>query len=321
MLIGPILLALFLSILLLPVLDWLRREGLSTALALLITIALVIAVGLALVFFVWASFESLADSLSTYQASMAEREATLRAELENRGINLSHVRWIGSEEMAALLEAVAEFLSRIGSLAANAALILGTIIFALLEAPALRERLREELGAGSPLVARMAEFGRNLVRYFALRALVNLITGGTVAVLLLVLGIDHAVLWGILTFFLSFVPYLGIVIATIPAVLLAWAEYGAGMAIAVIVGVAIINLSAENLVAPKLIGKGLHISALVVFLSFVFWSWLLGPLGMFLSMPLTVIVVFVLAGYEETQWLARVISAPPSEPAPAEGST
>lgn len=92
------------------------------------------------------------------------------------------------------------------------------------------------------------------------------------ALLLLILGIDFALLWGVLTFFLSFVPYIGIFLATAPSVLLALAQYGLGMAIFVIVAVTIINVMAENLVAPKIIGKGLSISPLIVFLSFFFWS-------------------------------------------------
>ena len=140
----------------------------------------------------------------------------------------------------------------------------------------------------------------------------NLITGAGISLFLLLLGVDFALLWGVLTFFLSFIPYIGIVVATIPAVLLAWAEYGPAWAILVIIGVMIANGVAENVVAPKLIGKGLSISPLVVFLSFFFWSWVLGPLGMFLSMPLTVIVLLVLESFDETRWLARTVSTMPT---------
>ena len=69
-----------------------------------------------------------------------------------------------------------------------------------------------------------------------------------------------------------------------------------------------INFSAENAVAPKLLGRGLSISPLVVFLSFFFWSWLLGGPGMLLAMPLTVMLLFILQSYDDTRWLAVLIS-------------
>jgi AI-2 transport protein TqsA len=187
-----------------------------------------------------------------------------------------------------------------------------TMIFAILEIPIFRAKLAENLGADSQLLARGTQLGQSIVRYFGLRAVVNLITGIGVSLFLFLLGIDYALLWGVLTFFLSYIPYIGIFVATIPSVLLAWTEFGPGRAILVILGVTVANVLAENIVAPKLIGKGLSISPLVVFLSFFFWSWILGPLGMFLSMPLTVIVLMVLDSFDETRWLARAVSSMPT---------
>jgi predicted PurR-regulated permease PerM len=187
-----------------------------------------------------------------------------------------------------------------------------TMNFAIVEIPTFGTKVAENLGADSLLLARGTELGRTVVRYFGLRAVVNLITGIIISLFLFLLSVDYALLWGVLTFFLSFIPYLGIFIATIPSVLLAWAEFGPGRAILVILGALAANGLAENIVAPKLIGKGLSISPLIVFLSFFFWSWILGPLGMFLSMPLTVIVLMILDSFAETRWLARTISRMPT---------
>ena len=156
------------------------------------------------------------------------------------------------------------------------------------------------------------------VKYIGLRAFINVIVGGAVVVLMLVLGIDFALLWGVLTFFLGFIPYLGIFISTALPTVLAFVEYGLDRAIAVIIGVTIINVSTENIIAPKIIGQGLKISPLVVFLAFFFWSAVLGPVGMFLSMPLTILIIFVLQSYEETRWLADLAGAPRSGPATIE---
>jgi predicted PurR-regulated permease PerM len=148
------------------------------------------------------------------------------------------------------------------------------------------------------------------VKYIGLRAIINLIVAAAVVILMFVMGIDFALLWGVLAFFLGFIPYLGIFIATALPTVLAFIQYGLPQAIVVIIGVTIINVATENLIAPKIVGKGLSLSPLVVFLAFFFWSWVFGPVGMFLSMPLTILVIFVLQHHEETRWLADLAGAP-----------
>jgi predicted PurR-regulated permease PerM len=315
--IGPVLLALFIAILLYPVLHWLQKKGLGTGLALLIVIVLVIGLGLALFALVIISFDQLAAGLSAYQIQLDGRVSELQAWLADQGLTALTVpplaQTINSQQ---IIESVTAFLSRIGDLVVTVSLVVMTLIFAIVEIPVFGKKVAENLGADSLLLRQGTLLSQSVVRYFGLRALVNLITGAEISLFLFVLGVDFALLWGVLTFFLSFIPYIGIIVATIPAVLLAWAEFGPGRAILVIIGVMIANGVAENIVSPKLIGKGLKISPLVVFLSFFFWSWVLGPLGMLLSMPLTVIVLLVLDSFDETRWLARTISAMPAAEAP-----
>jgi AI-2 transport protein TqsA len=158
-------------------------------------------------------------------------------------------------------------------------------------------------------VARLTEVGQNVVRQFGLRAIVNLVTGAGVTILLLVLGVDFPLLWGILTFFLSFVPYVGLVLAVAPAVVLALAEFGLSRAVLVIVGVVVINVLAENVLSPMLMGRGLNLSPTVVFLSFILWAWLLGGPGAFLAVPITLFVIVLLDAFPETRWLASLMGA------------
>ena len=305
--ISPVFLALFFAILLSPILYWLQKKGLPTGLALLVMIIGVIGLGIGLIWILSASFEQLANSLATYQSQFQARVADAQAALASQGIDPSGLNR-GAADIEAMAQSLIDYLGRLGNFAATALFLVMTIIFALIEAPNLRTTLQQSLGEDHLLVVRSEEFSQNVIRYFGLRTFVNLITGGFIAVMLWVLGIDFALLWGVLTFFLSYVPYLGIFLATLPSVLLAWAQYGVGMAIVVIVGVTMINVVAENVIAPKLIGQGLKVSPLLVFLSFMLWSWILGPLGMFLSMPLTVILMFLLDSFESTRWVANLMA-------------
>jgi predicted PurR-regulated permease PerM len=307
--ISPVLLAIFLAILVAPIFHWLQKKGLPQGVALLAMIVGVIVIGLGLTIFLSLSFGQLANSLSVYQAEFEEWVLSVQAWLASQGINLTTIQPTEILESHNLVKAIADFLGRMGSLVFNAFFIILTTIFVLLETTHIRPKLQEGLGPNNILLVRGTQFGQGATRYFGLRSIVNLITGGAVAVMLLLLGVDFALLWGVLTFFLSFIPYLGIFVATIPSVLLAWAQYGLGMAVVVILGVSIINFVAENVIAPRIIGQGLSMSPVVVFLGFMFWSWVLGPLGMFLSMPLTIMVMLLLDSFDETRWAAKLMVA------------
>ena len=186
-------------------------------------------------------------------------------------------------------------------------LILIIMLFLLGEGPAMMERLRAGSSRDNLQVERLTDVGRSVVRQFGLRAIVNLVTGAGVTVLLFLLGVDFPLLWGILTFFLSFVPYIGLVLAVTPAVILALAEFGLDRALLVIAGVIVINVLAENVLSPLMMGRGLNISPTIVFLSFIFWAWLLGGPGAFLALPITLFVAVMLDTFPETRWLANLI--------------
>jgi AI-2 transport protein TqsA len=200
-------------------------------------------------------------------------------------------------------------------------LILMITLFLLGEGPAMMDRLRASASRDNPQVERLTAVGQSVVRQFGLRAIVNLVTGAGITVMLLVLGVDFPLLWGILTFFLSFVPYIGLVLAVAPAVVLALAEFDMSRALLVIAGVVVINILAENVLSPTLMGRGLNLSPTVVFLSFIFWAWLLGGPGAFLAVPITLFVAVMFDTFPETRWLAKIIgvSGPDTDaPAPSE---
>jgi len=205
------------------------------------------------------------------------------------------------------LGGVADFLS-------NLFLILIIVLFLLAEGPAMMNRLRASTGEDHPQVARLTLFGRSVIRQLGLRAIVNLFTAAGVTVLLLVLRVDFPLMWGILAFFLSFIPWIGLPLAVAPAVVLALAEHGVTNAVLVIVGVIVINVLAENALSPMLMGRGLSISPTVLFIGFIFWAWLLGGPGAFLAAPLTIFLILMLGTFPETRWLASVMGMGAPEP-------
>jgi predicted PurR-regulated permease PerM len=183
-------------------------------------------------------------------------------------------------------------------------------LFFLTEGALLFQRAEAGL-PNNPVLIRLATFGTSVARQFGVRAVVNAITGAGFAILLLLLGVDYAVLWGVLTFFLSYIPYIGIVVAGAPAVILAFAEYGLSRALMVVLALTLVNVSAENLLAPSLMGRGLNVSTTVTFIGFIFWVWLFGAPGAFLAMPLTLLAILLLDSFPETRWLANIAMRSP----------
>jgi predicted PurR-regulated permease PerM len=126
---------------------------------------------------------------------------------------------------------------------------------------------------------------------------------------LYVLGVDYVLLWALLAFLLNYIPNIGSIIAAIPAVLLALAQLGPAVAGLTALGFVLTNTVMGNMVEPRFLGRGLGLSTLVVFLSLIFWGWLLGTVGMLLSVPLTMIVKIALEGNDDTRWIALLLAS------------
>jgi AI-2 transport protein TqsA len=316
---NPILFAVVLSLLFSPIYAWLRRHRIPTPLALIFML-----VGLTVLFV--GIFLIMGISIARFSGDIASYAGKLNVQVGNlqdlvRSAGLSEVNIRDAVKPSALAGAIGSVLAGVADFLSNLFLILVIVLFLLAEGPAMMDRLRSSAGSDHPQVERLTVFGRNVVRQLGLRAIVNLVTGAGVTILMFVLGVDFPLMWGILTFFLSFIPWIGLPLAVAPAVVLALAEHGIDRALLVILGVIVINILAENALSPMLMGRGLSLSPTVLFLGFIFWAWLLGGPGAFLAAPLTIFLVLMLETFPETRWLAAVMgmSAPdPDSPAPEE---
>jgi predicted PurR-regulated permease PerM len=316
---NPILFALVMSLLFSPIYAWLRRHRIPTPLALIFML-----VGLTVLFV--GIFLIMGISIARFSGDIASYTGKLNVQVGNlqdlaRSSGLSEVNIRDAVKPSALAGAIGSVLAGVADFLSNLFLILVIVLFLLAEGPTIMDRLRSSAGSDRPQVERLTVFGRNVVRQLGLRAIVNLVTGAGVTILMFVLGVDFPLMWGILTFFLSFIPWIGLPLAVAPAVVLALAEHGIDRALLVILGVIVINILAENALSPMLMGRGLSLSPTVLFLGFIFWAWLLGGPGAFLAAPLTIFVVLMLETFPETRWLAAAMgmSAPdPDSTAPEE---
>lgn len=296
----PVMLGWYLAALALPGYFWLQKRGVKEGLALLILILIILVGGVAIGLLFLTSINRLQEGLALYLENLDQLAAVL-AKTSSTASTISG--YLGSEGLGKLL---ASFLPVLINAAANFLFSLVLVAFFLLEAPRFA-RLLKNTTADRPVLHQMPALMKTAVAYFGIRTRLNLLTGLGFTIWLFLLGVDYAPLWGVLTFVLSYVPYIGLFTAMIPPTILALAEYGLLRGILVVVGAVAFNLLIENVLEPSYTGKKLRLSPSVVFISFFFWGWILGPVGALLSMPITVMLMLVLNEHDSTRWLAELI--------------
>jgi len=182
------------------------------------------------------------------------------------------------------------------------------VAFMLAELSGITQKIAKAFDNPRDTLQRVSQFTEGANKYMAIKAGVSAFTGALVSIVLWVIGVDFPILWGVFAALLNFIPNIGSIFAAIPAVLLALVQLGVGPAIAVALAYVIINVVVGSILEPKFMGERVGLSTLVVFISLVFWGWVLGPAGMLLSIPLTMLVKIGLDKREDTHWIATLLS-------------
>ncbi len=304
----PFLLSVFIAVISATPMFWLQRRGLPAWLALLMVILAVMLLGFLLASMILTSVRDLTGSLPVYEAKLRDLTFVAVAWLQDLGIKVSVPVVTEILDPGALIKMVTTLLNALGSLVANGFLVMMTVIFILLEAASFPAKIDAVLG-GETARFRLELFLKNLKHYMLIKTMVSVATGVLVTILVSLLGVDLPLLWGFLAFALNYVPNIGSIIAGLPAVVLTLVQLGPLRAVMVALGYLAINMLLGNFLEPRFLGKGLGLSTLVVFLSLLFWGWLLGPVGMLLSVPLTMTVKIAFDSREDTRWLSTLLGA------------
>ena len=305
--INPFLLAVFLAILFSPPLFWLQRQGVPNALAISFIVLILLLVVFFLVVFVGRSANNFLQQLPAYQERLSTIMASSLDWLKSLGLDLSSSSLTDFFSPGKAMRMAANLLTGLTGLFTNMFFILLTVIFILLEASGFPRKMQDAFPEPERTVGPLRTFMESVNRYLAIKTLFSLATGITIWLWLAVLGVDFAPTWGMVAFFLNFVPNIGSIIAAVPAILLALIQLGAPSALLVCLGYAVVNIVFGNILEPRFMGRGLGLSTLVVFISLIFWGWVLGTIGMVLSVPLTMIVKIALASDEQTRWIAILL--------------
>ncbi len=308
----PLLLSAFLAIICLPPLYFLMQRGLGVSSSVFLVTGTLLFLGLVVSLFAAAAIADFSNNLPLYQNRIQTQMGELISWLSSLGFNIPSGSILESFDPSSLMKMAGNLLSSIGNALTDAFLIILVVIFLLFEAVALPHKWAE-MDSHAPSTHAFERFLKTVHSYLVIKTLVSTATGAFITIWLTVLGVDYPILWGLMALLFNFVPNIGSIIAAVPAVMLAMIQLGMDSAALTALGYVIVNIIMGNVIEPRFMGKGVGLSTLVVFLSLVVWGWVLGPVGMLLSVPLTMIVKLACEAKAETHWIA-VLLGPDIEP-------
>jgi len=334
----PIILGLFLAVLSLPILNWLGRRGVPRALAVLLTILFDILILSGLVFVasgVIPEFqgkrleyaEKLRDRVSNFTEWADAQLMFLSSFSTNFGTNGESEKmeqiWTFNEifnrywDSSLIINFIGqtEVVGRLTSLMAQAFFVLVIMIFILAESGRYPGKLRQVLRANGPDLRRFRNSSMEIQKYLGIKTAVSMVTGFLAWLVCTIFGIDFPILWGLVAFTFNYIPAIGSLLAAIPPILLALILYDTiWPAVGVLIGYLAINVTLGNFLEPMVLGNRFGISTVVVILSVLFWGYVWGPVGMFLAVPLTMMVKVMLDNSTDLRWLSVMMGKGPRKP-------
>ncbi len=301
------LVAVFLAVIGTPPVLWLERKRIPSVVAVLLVMAGMITILLIIGGLVGTSLNSFINALPSYQQRIQEQVSALKALLAKKGLQLTDKMLLEYVNPSAVMRLVVGMLGGLGSALSNIILILLTVTFILLEASSFPVKLRAVLGDPQQAFPQFTRFVDDIKRYMIIKTGISLTAGILIGIWLSILGVDSPVLWGFLAFLLHYVPNVGFIIAAVPAVILTLVQLGIGRAALTAAGYLAVSFMLGNVVEPRLMGRRLGLSTLVVFLSLIIWGSLLGLIGVVLCIPFTMTLKFACENNESTRWIAVLL--------------
>jgi predicted PurR-regulated permease PerM len=309
-LLVPFLLAVFLALISVRPMLWLQQRKVPSIAAVLLIVTAMMLVLAVVGGVVGTSIADFTAALPTYQArldSIVQGILNFIAGFLDDDQSLTDVGALIDPGWA--MGQAANILNALRDVLTNTFLILFTMVFILLEASSMGVKVQAAFGRSADSFERPRVFLHNLGRYMGIKTVVSIATGLSASLLTWWIGLDFPLLWGMLAFLFNYVPAIGSIIAAVPAILMALVQLGIGEAGSTAIGFMAINMLFGNAIEPRLMGYGVGISPLIVFIGLVLWGWIFGPVGMLLSVPLTMTLKMALEANERTRWLAILIGS------------
>lgn len=311
----PVLAAIFIATVALPPIVVLQRRGAPLWLAgTIVLVAVLLGLLLAAVIAAGAVAKFTAD-LPTYTATLESRFQAIDVWLKAHGVESASTTLSNIANPAQIMGFLGSTLGALVGILRDSVFVFLTTAFLLAEAAGMPAKLRAAFNLEERAMGPWSRVLDDMTAYLVVKTKTSFITAALVAAALWMLGIPFPLALGLLAFLLNFVPVFGAVLAGVPAILLALMLHGTSAAIVTAAIYTAINVIIGSLIEPRWMGQRLGLSTLVVFLSLVFWGFLLGPVGMLLAVPLTMLAKILLDHTNDLRWLSVLLGPPPRDPA------
>ncbi|BCS96872.1 membrane protein [Desulfoluna limicola] len=303
----PFLLSVFVAVAVSPPLFWMERKKIPSGLAVLVIVFGVLLLFLLLISIITGTIEAFTKSIPLYQERLEALVSSVVPLLQQAHIDINNETLLNVVNPGRMMTFLGAFLSRLGGIFTNTFFIILTVVFILLEASGFSVKLQAAIGDENASKAGFQRIASGIRHYLAIKSSTSFVTGAVIYVGLKIFGVDFPAIWALIAFIFNFVPNIGSIIAAVPAILLALVQLGPMTALMVGILYVVTNVSIGNLIEPRVMGSGVGLSSLVVFLSLAFWGWIMGPVGMILSVPLTMALKITLEAQDDTRWIAILL--------------
>lgn len=308
--VTQMLMAVFISIICYVPIAWLQKMKVPKVLAISLVFISIIGLSVGMGSIIGSSLASFSENLPRYAKNLSEMGAEIQDILIANGINLSLDQFSGITQPSKIMDVTAMVLRQLGSIMGNALMVFFLALFLLLEVDSISDKFKAILKGSSISDSYLLTIGQSIRHYLSIKTVTSLMTGFLIWIFMAIIGVEYAVLWALLAFLLNYIPNIGSIIAGVPPLIFAFLQLGVPGVIWTFVAFGTVNMIIGNVVEPKMMGRGMGLSTFVIFLALLFWGFILGTVGMFLSIPLTMALKIILEKNPETKWISILLGDP-----------
>lgn len=301
-------LAIFISSIFSTLLNVLQKKHIPRLFSYFIILLIVTSIGVMLAYVINISLNDFLTNLPTYEEKLKNTILNLLHLAQDSGIQIDKAKIMGALNFNSFFGFTTNIIGSIGTFLSKFLLVVIGVAFILAESKSFQTKLKVIFRNNAKKLEHFNLFSFNIQKYFVVKSFTSFLTGFIITIVLSLLGVDYPILWGVIAMLFNFVPVVGSIIASIPAILLTFMNLDLNITIWVIVLYVIINVSISNILEPKLMGKELGLSPLVIFFSLIFWGYILGLVGMFLAVPITMTLKIAFDSNTSTHWLGILMS-------------
>ena len=301
-------LAIFISSIFSSLLKFFQKRNIPKLLSYLFILILVILISLMFYYVINISLKDFLTNLPIYEEKLKNIILNSIHFVQDYNIQIDKTKITESLNFSSFFGVTTNIIGGISTFLSKLLLVVIGVAFILAESKSFQTKLKVIFRNNAKKLEHFNLFSYNIQKYFLVKSFTSFLTGFIITIMLSFFGVDYPILWGVIAMLFNFVPVVGSIIASFPAILLALMNLDINATIWITIFYVVINISISNILEPKLMGRELGLSPLIVFFSLIFWGYILGIVGMFLAVPITMTLKIAFDSNKQTHWLGILMS-------------